>query len=127
MAELPEEFLTVAEIAELLKLNPQTVRNWIDRRELPAVRVGKRRVRVRRVDLDRFLEASSSEAEQPAGDRESDGDDPIAVLWERLGRAVADSGPALADVDRAKLVDALNAVADAASKLAEALSRPPTA
>jgi DNA-binding CsgD family transcriptional regulator len=23
------EFLTVAEVAELLKLNPQTVRNWI--------------------------------------------------------------------------------------------------
>jgi predicted transcriptional regulator len=26
---LQEAFLTVAEIAELLKLNPQTVRNWI--------------------------------------------------------------------------------------------------
>jgi len=26
-----DEFLTVAEVAELLKLNPQTVRNWIFR------------------------------------------------------------------------------------------------
>jgi hypothetical protein len=24
----PDEFLTVAEVAELLKMNPQTVRNW---------------------------------------------------------------------------------------------------
>jgi predicted transcriptional regulator len=34
-----DEFLTVNEIAELLKLNPQTVRNWIDQAMLPAIRV----------------------------------------------------------------------------------------
>jgi Helix-turn-helix domain len=31
-----DEFLTVAEIAEILKLNQQTVRNWIDQGTLPA-------------------------------------------------------------------------------------------
>jgi hypothetical protein len=31
---MPDEFLTVREIAELLKLNQQTVRNMIDRGEL---------------------------------------------------------------------------------------------
>ena len=31
-----DEFLTVAEIAAVLKVNAQTVRNWIDRGELPA-------------------------------------------------------------------------------------------
>ena len=50
-----EEFLTVAEVAEMLKLNQQTVRNWIDQGSLPAHRVG-RRVRIRRSDLDRMLE-----------------------------------------------------------------------
>lgn len=50
-----DEYLTVAEIAELLKLNQQTVRNIIDRGDLPAVRVGSRRVRVLRSDLDAFL------------------------------------------------------------------------
>jgi excisionase family DNA binding protein len=50
-----EEFLTVAEVAEMLKLNQQTVRNWIDQGSLPAVRVG-RRVRIRRSDLERVLE-----------------------------------------------------------------------
>ena len=39
----------------MLKLNQQTVRNWIDQGSLPALRVG-RRVRIRRSDLERLLE-----------------------------------------------------------------------
>lgn len=58
MDMLEDEFLTVAEVAELLKLNQQTVRNWIDQGYLPALRVG-RRVRVRRSDLDKLLAHSS--------------------------------------------------------------------
>ena len=54
-----EEFLTVAEVAEMLKLNQQTVRNWIDQGSLPAHRVG-RRVRIRRSDLDRMLDEGST-------------------------------------------------------------------
>jgi len=54
-----ESFLTVAEVAELLKLNQQTVRNWIDQGSLPALRVG-RRVRIRRSDFDRLLEEGST-------------------------------------------------------------------
>jgi excisionase family DNA binding protein len=53
-ASWDDEYLTVSEIAEHLRLNQQTVRNWIDQGSLPAVRIG-RRVRVRRVDLDRIL------------------------------------------------------------------------
>jgi excisionase family DNA binding protein len=45
----PQEFLTVAEVAGILKLNQQTVRNWIDAGKLPAVHVG-RRVRIKRSD-----------------------------------------------------------------------------
>ncbi len=50
-----ETFLTVADVAALLQLNQQTVRNWIDQGKLPAVRVG-RRVRIKRSDLDRVVE-----------------------------------------------------------------------
>lgn len=50
-----DEFLTVAEVAGILKLNQQTVRNWIDQGSLPALRVG-RRVRIRRSDFQRILE-----------------------------------------------------------------------
>jgi excisionase family DNA binding protein len=57
---VPDQLLTVAEIAELLKLSEQTVSNWIDRGELPAVRVELRQVRVRQSDLDRFLAAGAT-------------------------------------------------------------------
>jgi excisionase family DNA binding protein len=45
----------VAEVAGILKLNQQTVRNWIDQGSLPALRIG-RRVRIRRSDFERILE-----------------------------------------------------------------------
>lgn len=41
MSLLDDELLTVAEVAGLLKLNQQTVRDWIDDGYLPALRVGR--------------------------------------------------------------------------------------
>jgi excisionase family DNA binding protein len=56
----PDEiYLTVAEVAQTLKLNQQTVRNWIDQGSLPALRVG-RRVRIKRSDFQRILDQSYS-------------------------------------------------------------------
>jgi excisionase family DNA binding protein len=52
-----DELLTVAEIAATLKMNQQSIRNWIDSGYLPAIRIG-RRVRVKRSDFDALLEAS---------------------------------------------------------------------
>jgi excisionase family DNA binding protein len=46
--------MTVAEVATILKLNQQTVRNWIDDGKLPAIHVG-RRVRVKRSDFERLI------------------------------------------------------------------------
>lgn len=60
-----ETFFTVAEVAEMLKLNQQTVRNWIDQGSLPAVRIG-RRVRIRRSELDRILAQGSQGNVPPA-------------------------------------------------------------
>jgi excisionase family DNA binding protein len=54
-----DELLTVHEVAEHLKVNPQTVRNWIDRGELASVRIGSRRVRIRRPDLEAFISTGS--------------------------------------------------------------------
>jgi excisionase family DNA binding protein len=54
-----DTFLTVQEVAELLKLNPQTVRNWIDQGSMPAVRMG-RRVRIKRSDFDRVVAENTS-------------------------------------------------------------------
>ncbi len=70
-----DRFLTVAEVAALLKLNQQTVRNWIDQGSLPAVRVG-RRVRILRSDFERLVEegyrARAAGGEQATGPNAED-------------------------------------------------------
>ncbi|HWF51565.1 MAG TPA: helix-turn-helix domain-containing protein [Solirubrobacteraceae bacterium] len=63
--QVDEQYLTVAEVAELLRLNQQTVRNWIDQGSLPALRVG-RRVRIKRSDFERLVSDGYS-AGSPAG------------------------------------------------------------
>ena len=60
-----QQFLTVAEVAAILKLNQQTIRNWIDHGTLPALRIG-RRVRVTRSDLDQLLADASPQPNTPA-------------------------------------------------------------
>ena len=83
-SEYEESFLTVAEVAELLKLNQQTVRNWIDQGSLPALRVG-RRVRIKRSDFERLLEESygggAAGAGRQAGPSADDfwGGEPVGV------------------------------------------------
>jgi excisionase family DNA binding protein len=67
-ADPEESYLTVAEVAETLKLNQQTVRNWIDQGSLPALRVG-RRVRIKRSDFKRVLDESYSAGNVPASRR----------------------------------------------------------
>lgn len=62
--EPEDSFLTVAEVAGMLKLNQQTVRNWIDQGSLPALRVG-RRVRIKRSDFERVLERAYTGASTP--------------------------------------------------------------
>jgi excisionase family DNA binding protein len=55
--ESPEDsWLTLAEIAEELRLSPVTVRSWISKGKLRAKRAGERKWLVRRSDLDRMLE-----------------------------------------------------------------------
>ena len=70
---MEESFLTVAEVAERLKLNQQTVRNWIDQTSQPAVRVG-RRVRIRRSDFDRLVDSGYSGGPPRAA--------PTAGIWD---------------------------------------------
>jgi excisionase family DNA binding protein len=79
-----ESYLTVADVAETLKLNQQTVRNWIDQGSLPALRVG-RRVRIKRSDFERILEQSysgnSSATAQQSGPSADDfwGGEPVGL------------------------------------------------
>ena len=84
-SDLEDSFMTVADVAEILKLNQQTVRNWIDQGSLPATRIG-RRVRIRRSDFERVLEnGSTGRAAVEASDPAPNADD----FWggEPVGRA----------------------------------------
>src|SRR5256885_10217019 len=87
----PEEtYQTVAEVAETLKLNQQTVRNWIDQGSLPALRVG-RRVRIKRSDFERVLEQGYSGASASAGaERGVSAED----FWGGTPVGLAEEGPA---------------------------------
>ena len=100
-----EEFLTVAEVAEMLKLNQQTVRNWIDQGSLPALRVG-RRVRILRSDLEHMLEEGCSAGGAPtgraAGPTAEDfwGGEPVGVAEPRIDQISATAAPAASPPDQ---------------------------
>lgn len=96
MVGMEDTFLTVAEVAELLKLDQQTVRNWIDRGDLAAVRVGQRRVRIRQSHLDAFVAGRAVRAEQVDTARRVSRQD----LIERLERVESRLEELTAAVDR---------------------------
>ena len=50
-----EEFYTLAEVAEMLKMHIETVREFVRKKELPAYKMSKRDYRVSKADLDEFL------------------------------------------------------------------------
>ena len=86
-----ESYLTVADVAATLKLNQQTVRNWIDQGSLPALRVG-RRVRIKRSDFDRILDQGSTSSRS---EEETAGPDPGGLsaedFWGGTPVGLADS------------------------------------
>jgi len=53
-----EEFLTVEELADLLKVHPRTIQRIIQRKEMPAVRVG-RQWRFRREWVAEWIEKNT--------------------------------------------------------------------
>jgi excisionase family DNA binding protein len=83
-----DEFLTVAEVATLLKVNTQTIRNWIAQGKLAAVHVG-RRVRITRADLERVIQEGYSPGAAAARD-----DDTNAAqgFWDGDEHAPPESG-----------------------------------
>ena len=111
-----DKFVTVAEIADLLKVNQQTVRNWIDAGDLPAVRVGSRRVRIRTSDLDAYLEAASEQ--QRAGKIADEGD-----AREALRAALARTQAALGGSQDGELAEALRDLRAAGSRVSRILVR----
>lgn len=60
--ERPDDpWMTLAEIAEELRMSPATIRSWISRGRLQAMRAGQRKWLVRRSELDRMLRGEDFE------------------------------------------------------------------
>jgi len=86
---------------------------------LSRVRIGQRRVRVRRSALEEFIAARRDVPLQP--DNESVPVEPDANpdAWARLGAALADSSATFSSEDGATLSQGLSSLAEAARSLAE--------
>ncbi len=61
------EVMTVSEVAEYLRVNPQTVYRKAKAGELPAVRIG-RAIRFRRSELEAWLKGLSLQSQPAAKD-----------------------------------------------------------
>lgn len=58
--ETNEELLTVQDIVKNLRVSKDTVYNWINKAGLPVIRIG-RVIRIRKVELDKWIEEQSSQ------------------------------------------------------------------
>lgn len=77
---MPDEILTLPEVAGLLKVAEKTVYTMAQRAEIPAFKV-RGQWRFKRVDLDRWIEAQKSIHTQPA--QSADAESPDAILKSR--------------------------------------------
>jgi len=62
-----EKFLTTNEIAEILRVHQRTVQRWISSNRLKATKVGPKILRVRKQDLDEFLESQNQGYQEESG------------------------------------------------------------
>ena len=65
-SEENEQFLTTNEIAEILRVHQRTVQRWISSNRLKATKVGPKILRVRREDLNKFLESQDKDHQEEA-------------------------------------------------------------
>ncbi len=58
---LSAPFMTIQEVADLLKVSNATVRSWIKSEELRAIKL-EREFRIAKIDLQRFVDARATTA-----------------------------------------------------------------
>jgi excisionase family DNA binding protein len=59
-----EQYVSTAEAAKLLGVHIATIRRWIDSGELPAHRVGERRILIKRADLAKLITPARAQQEK---------------------------------------------------------------
>jgi excisionase family DNA binding protein len=106
-----DPWLTLAEIAEELRVNPATVRQWVTKGQLKASRAGVRKWIVRRSELERMLAATNvTEDRMPAVPEAED-----SATHDQGGARVPPSDPqsaiALLQIANDRFADAIDASA----------------
>jgi excisionase family DNA binding protein len=113
-----DPWLTIAEIADELHLNPATIRLWVSKGALPAKRAGMRKLLVRRSDLDwmlREIEARKARRQVDALESHVDQVPELAAT----GRVTTDASPGR-PVDHDMIMFALKDLSKADEDLAAA-------
>lgn len=59
-----DEYITVAEAANLFKVSQSTVWRWIDRGEVPAYRIGQKGIRIRKAELSKLVNPARSDTQK---------------------------------------------------------------
>lgn len=67
-----EKMLTVEDVADRMRVNEKTVRNWIMSGELAAFPIGKRGYRISETDLHNFVEARKRKLQKRSSNGEED-------------------------------------------------------
>jgi len=57
-SEVSEKLMDLAEVAEILNISVQTLRRWIRRGKLPAVKLAYNVFRIEAEEVDKFIERS---------------------------------------------------------------------
>ena len=101
-------FYTVAEAARLLEVSPATLWRWIAMQRLTAYRVGPRRIRVKREDLQALVQPTRGEEVSAVKEQEPQ---EIFANYDpkRAREALRKSAGALVGVDRQALLKDIHA------------------
>ena len=102
MSTILDDYVTVSEAAKLVEVSPSTIWRWIDKGLLPAYRIGRRKVRVKRADLSRAI----APARAPTASTKGSGDAWDASLGP-LSLEERDQMLAAAEASKQRLADQL--------------------
>jgi len=87
MPTIQEDYVSVDKAAELLKVSKSTLWRWITLGDLPAYRFGRRRVLIKRKDLDRLITPTHKEKGGRMTTAEQDTLGPLTETEQKSGLA----------------------------------------
>lgn len=85
MAMIDEHYVSIEEAARLLKVGKSTLWRWVSQGDLHAYRLGRRRVLIKRQDLDRLITPLYGEKGAGRASLEQEGLGPLTEIEQKIG------------------------------------------